>query len=101
MTYHFSKIMKGQHSEFTAAAWLIKQNYLVYIKTQDNDPMDIVAINRVNGETLKIDVKSVSIRKTWKPGTRICRVPTKYQKQLGIIILYVYSDGRCDFNGKN
>ena len=101
MSYRFSKIMKGQHSEFIAAGWLVKQNYLVYFKTQDNDPMDLVAVGRDTGNVLKIDVKSVSFRKTWKPGTRICRVTTPYQKQLGIIILYVYPDGRCDFHGKN
>ena len=101
MPFHFSKVMKGQHSEFVAAAWLIKQNYLVYNKPQDNDPMDLVAVERVTGDVLKIDVKSVSFRKTWKPGTRICRVPSEYQKQLGVIILYVYEDGRCDFHGKD
>ena len=101
MPFHFYKVMKGQCSEFTAAAWLIKQNYLVYIKTQDNDPMDLVAVKRDTGDVLKIDVKSVSFRKTWKPGTRICRVPSEYQKQLGVIILYVYEDGRCDFHGKD
>ena len=96
-----TKVMKGQRSEFIAAAWLISINYLVYVKTQDNDPMDLVAIHRNTGDVLKIDVKSVSFRKTWKPGTRICRVPSKYQKQLGVIILYVYPDGRCDFHGKD
>ena len=94
-------MMKGQHSEFTAAAWLVKQNYLVYFKTQDSDPMDLVAIERCTGDVLKIDVKSVSFRKTWKPGTRIHRVLSKYQKQLGIKFLYVYEDGRCDFDGKS
>ena len=63
--------------------------------------MDIVAVERDTGDVLKIDVKSVSFRKTWKPGTRICRVTSKYQKQLGIKILYVYEDGRCDFHGKD
>ena len=96
-----TKVMKGQRSEFMAAAWLISINYLVYVKTQDNDPMDLVAIHRNTGDVLKIDVKSVSFRKTWKPGTRICRVPSKYLKQLGVIILYVYPDGRCDFHGKD
>ena len=31
---YFNKIKKGQHSEFVAAGWLIKNNYLVYFKTQ-------------------------------------------------------------------
>ena len=72
-----TKVMKGQRSEFIAAAWLISINYLVYVKTQDNDPMDLVAVHRNTGDVLKIDVKSVSFRKTWKPGSRSCRVPSK------------------------
>ena len=94
--------MKGQHSEFIAAAWLIKQNYLVYIKTQDNDPIDLIAVHRGNGEVLKLDVKSVSIRRSGpKKGYRISRIVNEHQKKIGVKLLYVYDDGRCDFNGKN
>ena len=94
--------MKGQHSEFIAAAWLIRQNYLVYIKTQDNDPIDLVAVHRDNGEVLKLDVKSVSIRKTGpKKGYRISRIVNEHQKKIGVKLLYVYDDGRCDFNGRD
>ena len=93
--------MKGQHSEFIAAAWLIKQNYLVYIKTQDNDPIDLIAVHRDNGEVQKFDVKSVSIRKTGRVGDRINRVLNKHQQKIGVKLLYVYDDGRCDFHGKN
>ena len=94
--------MKGQHSEFVAAAWLIKQNYLVYIKTQDNDPIDLIAVDRGTGEVLKLDVKSVSIRKSGpKKGYRISRIVNKHQKKIGVKLLYVYDDGRCDFHGKD
>ena len=44
-----TKTMKGQRSEFLAAAWLVSINYLVYVKTQDNDPIDLVAIHRNTG----------------------------------------------------
>ena len=102
MSYRFSKVMKGQHSEFVAAAWLIKQNYLVYIKTQDNDPIDLIAVDRGTGEVLKLDVKSVSIRKTGpKKGYRISRIVNEHQKKIGVKLLYVYDDGRCDFHGKD
>jgi Holliday junction resolvase-like predicted endonuclease len=101
MSFLFSKTMKGQHSEFIAAAWLIKQNYLVYIKTQDNDPIDLIAVHRDNGEVQKFDVKSVSIRKTGRVGDRINRVLNEHQKKIGVKLLYVYDDGRCDFHGKN
>ena len=102
MSYRFSKVMKGQHSEFVAAAWLIKQNYLVYIKTQDNDPIDLIAVDRGTGEVLKLDVKSVSIRKSGpKKGYRISRIVNEHQKKIGVKLLYVYDDGRCDFHGKD
>jgi hypothetical protein len=84
-------------SEFIASAWLSKNNYTVYWRTQDNDPIDLVAVHRVSGNVLKIDVKTASIRKTWKVGTLISRTPSKYQKQLGVIILYVFKDGSCQF----
>jgi hypothetical protein len=102
MQHHFSKVMKGQHSEFIAAAWLIKQNYLVYIKTQDNDPIDLIAVDRGTGKVLKLDVKSVSIRKSGpKKGYRISRIVNEHQKKIGVKLLYVYDDGRCDFHGKD
>ena len=91
------KIRKGLQSEFIAASWLSKQNYTVYWKTQDNDVIDLVAVHRVSGETLKIDVKTASVRKTWKKGTVISRKLSKYQKQLGVILLYVFADGACQF----
>jgi hypothetical protein len=49
-----SKTMKGQRSEFLAAAWLISINYLVYVKTQDNDPIDLVAVHRNTGDVVNI-----------------------------------------------
>ena len=82
-------------SEFIAAAWLSKKNYTVYWRTQDNDVIDLVAVHRVTGRVKKIDVKTASIRKTWKPGTLINRKESDYQKQLGVKILYVFKNGEC------
>ena len=96
-----TKTMKGQRSEFLAAAWLISINYLVYVKTQDNDPIDLVAVHRNTGEVLKLDVKTVSYRKTGRVGDRINRVVNKHQKKIGVQLLYVYPDGRCDFDDKD
>ena len=79
---NLQKIKIGLANEYIAAAWLTKQNYTVYWKT---------------GEVLKIDVKTASIRKTWKPGTVIGRNLSKYQKQLGVKILYVFKNGSCKF----
>lgn len=86
-------------SEFIAASWLVQNNYTIYWRSQDNDVIDFVAVHRVTGKCLKIDVKTASIRKTWKPGTVISRNLSKYQKQLGVKILYVYKDGSCKFKG--
>tara|TARA_R100000655_G_scaffold105846_1_gene154477 strand:- start:305 stop:601 length:297 start_codon:yes stop_codon:yes gene_type:complete len=93
----YEKIAKGMQSEFIASAWLTKKNYTIYWKTQDNDVIDIVAVHRVTGKVLKIDVKTASIRKTWRPGTIVHRTQSKYQKQLGVKILYVFKDGSCKF----
>ena len=94
--------MKGQWAEFTAAAWLVTKGYLIYPKHQDKAPIDLVAVHRNTGKVLKLDVKSVSYRKTGpKKGHRINRVPSDAQKKIGVKLLYVYKDGRCDWNGKN
>ena len=65
MVHHskMTKVMKGQWSEFTAAAWLVTKGYLIYPKHQDNDPIDLVAVHRNTGKVLKIDVKRFLIEK--------------------------------------
>ena len=95
------KIVKGMKNELLAAAFMTAKDYFISWRTQDNPPYDFTATHRITGKTRLIDAKTVSFRKTWKPGTRICRVLSKYQKQLGVEILYVYPDGGCDFHGKD
>ena len=95
----YEKIAKGMQSEFIAAAWLVQNNYTIYWRSQDNDVIDFVAVHRVTGKVLKIDVKTASIRKTGRTGTMIYRNLRKYQKQLGVKILYVFKDGSCKFKG--
>jgi hypothetical protein len=90
------KIKLGMKSEFIAASFL-SDDYLIYWRTQDNDPIDFVAVHRITGEVLKLDVKTASIRKTWKPGTTIARKLSSEQERLGVKILYVYKDGSCKF----
>jgi hypothetical protein len=59
-------------------------------------------VDRRTGEVLKLDVKSVSIRKSGpKKGYRISRIVNEHQKKIGVKLLYVYDDGRCDFHGKD
>jgi len=87
------KIRLGLQSEFTAAAWLSKNNYLVYWKTQDNDVIDLIAVHRITGAVIKVDVKTASYRK--RTGYMISRKLSNYQKQLGVKILYVFKNGEC------
>tara|TARA_R110000824_G_scaffold190467_2_gene371996 strand:+ start:919 stop:1215 length:297 start_codon:yes stop_codon:yes gene_type:complete len=96
MIRELSKVEKGAISEDKASIWLIKNGYYVFPRKQEGIPIDLVAVNRKSGRVFKIDVKSVSFRKTWKPGTRICRTPTKYQKKLGVRIMYVSENGECE-----
>ena len=85
------KIRLGLQSEFTAAVWLSKNNYLVYWKTQDNDVIDLIAVHRITGAVIKVDVKTASYRK--RTGYMISRMLSNYQKQLGVKIIYVFKNG--------
>jgi len=54
-----------------------------------------IAIAEKQSELNKILIDE--IKKTWRPGTMIHRNQSKYQKQLGVKILYVFKDGSCKF----
>tara|TARA_R100001460_G_scaffold43755_2_gene80102 strand:+ start:804 stop:989 length:186 start_codon:yes stop_codon:yes gene_type:complete len=57
----------------------------------------LIALND-NGDILKIDVKSESIRKTGThAGHKIRRMVTKLQKKMGIKLLMVTKQGKCYF----
>jgi hypothetical protein len=53
-----------------------------------------IAINE-KGAVEIFDVKTESYRKTWKPGTRICRKLTQEQKKLKMKFIFVDKDGAC------
>ena len=63
------------------------------MKTQDNDVIDLIAVHRITGTVIKVDVKTASYRK--RTGTMIFRKLSNYQKQLGVKILYVFKNGEC------
>jgi len=94
------KIEKGLISEDYASIWLTKNNYYIFNRKQEGCPIDIVGIHKDTGRVIKLDVKSVSYRKTWKPGSIIHRKTTDYQKQLGVKLLYVHDNGECSFDNK-
>jgi hypothetical protein len=52
----------------------------------------MVLVHRETGEMRKIDVKTTSYRKTWKPGTKICRQRTPEQIKLKVEYEFIEKD---------
>lgn len=48
----------------------------------------MILVHEKTGEIRKIDVKTNTYRLSWKPGTRICRQPTKEQVELGVELVF-------------
>jgi len=91
---HLSKLKKGMKSEQIAILHLIEKGYFVFKNLYGVGPADLIAINE-KGAVEIFDVKTESYRKTWKPGTRICRRLTQEQKKLKMKIIFVDKDGAC------
>jgi Holliday junction resolvase-like predicted endonuclease len=91
---HLSKLKKGMQSEQIAILHLIKKGYFVFKNLYGVGPADLIAINE-KGAVEIFDVKTESYRKTWKPGTRICRKLTQEQKKLKMKFIFVDKDGKC------
>ena len=81
-------------AEQLAVLYLIDKGYFVFKNLYGVGPADLIAINE-KGAVEIYDVKSESYRKTWKPGTRICRKLTQEQKRLKIKFIFVERDGTC------
>ena len=91
---HLSKLKKGMKSEQIAILHLIEKGYFVFKNLYGVGPADLIAINE-KGAVEIFDVKTESYRKTWKPGTRICRRLTQEQKKLKMKFIFVDKDGVC------
>jgi Holliday junction resolvase-like predicted endonuclease len=91
---HLSKLKKGMQSEQIAILHLIEKGYFVFKNLYGVGPADLIAINE-KGAVEIFDVKTESYRKTWKPGTRICRRLTQEQKRLKMKFIFVDKDGTC------
>ena len=91
---HLSKLKKGMQSEQIAILHLIEKGYFVFKNLYGVGPADLIAINE-KGAVEIFDVKTESYRKTWKPGTRICRRLTQEQKKLKMKFIFVDKDGAC------
>ena len=81
-------------AEQLAVLYLIDKGYFVFKNLYGVGPADLIAINE-KGAVEIYDVKSESYRKTWKPGTRICRKLTQEQKKLKMKFIFVGKDGKC------
>jgi hypothetical protein len=89
-----SKLKKGMQSEQIAILHLIGKGYFVFKNLYGVGPADLIAINE-KGAVEIFDVKTESYRKTWKPGTRICRRLTQEQRKLKMKFIFVDKDGTC------
>ena len=73
--------------------WLTMNNYYVL------GPCDVIALDE-EGNIMKIDIKSESIRKTGtQAGYKIRRMTTELQNKMGIKLLMVSNAGKCYFYG--
>ena len=88
------KIKKGMLAEQVAIQYLLQAGFFVFKNLYGVGPADLIAINE-KGNVEIYDVKSESYRKTWKPGTRICRKLTLEQKKLKMKFIFVDKDGSC------
>ena len=88
------KIKNGMLAEQVAIQYLLQAGFFVFKNLYGVGPADLIAINE-KGNVEIYDVKSESYRKTWKPGTRICRKLTQEQKKLKMKFIFVERDGTC------
>jgi hypothetical protein len=82
--FKLPKLKKGMQSEQIAILHLIEKGFFVFKNLYGVGPADLIAINE-KGAVEIFDVKTESYRKTWKPGTRICRRLTQEQKILFLL----------------
>ena len=97
--FKLPKIKKGMKSEQIAILYLIEKGYFVFKNLYGVGPADLIAINE-KGALEIYDVKSESYRKTWKPGTRICRKLTQEQKKLKMKFIFVDKNGGSRIAGR-
>ena len=82
----------GDISEFKAVIKFLQEGYWVFRNVQGSGPIDMVLVHKETGEVRKIDVKTTSYCKSWKPGTRICRQRTPEQVKLKVEYEFMEKD---------
>ena len=78
----------GDVNEFKAVIKFLQKGYWVFRNVQGTGPIDMVLVHEKTGEIRKIDVKTNSYRRSWKPGTKIYRQRTQEQVKLGIELVF-------------
>ena len=92
-----TKHKKGFLNHWRAIEWLTKHEYYVYSNVSGLGPRDLMAMD-MDGNIIKIDVKSESTRKTGRfAGYKIRRKLSQIQKNMGVKLLMVTDDGKCYF----
>ena len=86
------KKVTGDISEHRAIIKFLKEGYWVFKNVSGEGCIDIIILHKKTGEIRKIDVKTISYRQSWKPGTRICRQRTKEQIRLGVEFEFLDKD---------
>ena len=88
-----SKHIKGDRAELIAAEYFISLGYSVARNMSQHGPVDLVLIDEDGtGDVILVDVKALSLRT--KNGWKVCRTPTKKQKELDVQLIFVDLDTR-------
>jgi len=88
-----SKHIKGDRAELIAAEYFMSLGYSVHRNISPHGPVDMILLEEEGkGETILIDVKALSLRT--KNGWKVCRTPTKKQKELDVQLVFVDLDKR-------
>ena len=87
------KTIKGTIGEHKVIIQLMEDGYHVAKSVDQHCPFDLVAVGE-NGDVKLIDVKTVALRKNFKPNwtiksKRINRVLTAIQKKMGVELMMV------------
>ena len=82
----------GDVNEFRAVIKFLQEGYMVFKNVSGAGPIDLVLVHQETGEVRKIDVKTTSYRKSWKPGTRIHRQRSKEQVRLKVEFEFLDKD---------
>lgn len=93
----FSRHIDGDVCESIAAEHFIRAGCLVFVTTQNTSPIDLVVIDDNAVRLLQIKKDSDRVNPGRTRNSRIHRVRTALQKQLGVEMVYVNMETRSIF----